>query len=182
MLKRFVTATAIGGLMLSTAFAQTTTPSAPANPPAAMPAPSAAGAPSFIAAQKSDQWLASKFSGTDVLGPDNAKIGDVNDVLFDKTGKIMAVIVGVGGFLGIGQKDVALDMAAFQVVPASTTNSSANTGSTAATADDPNNVKLKVSMTKEQLTQAPSFERYKAPARTTGNTGTGTRPMGGPAQ
>jgi sporulation protein YlmC with PRC-barrel domain len=180
MLKTFITATAIGGLMLSSAMAQTTTPSAPASPPAAMPAPAAAGAPSFIAAQKSDQWLASKFSGTDVLGPNNEKIGDVNDVLFDKSGKIMAVIVGVGGFLGIGQKDVALDMAAFQVVPASTSDS-ANTGSsTAASSSDPNNVKLKVSMTKEQLSQAPSFERYKAAARTTG-TG-GSAPMGSGTQ
>ncbi len=52
----------------------------------------------------------SKFKGTDVLGPDDAQVGDVNDILFDKGGKILGLIVGVGGFLGIGEKNVAIDM------------------------------------------------------------------------
>ena len=38
-------------------------------------------------------------------------------MLFDKNGKIDGLIVGVGGFLGIGEKNVAIDMSAFQVVP-----------------------------------------------------------------
>ena len=150
----------------------------------ATPAPSAGAAstsaPQFIAAQKSDQWLASKFTGTDVIGPDNQKIGDVNDVLFDKTGKVVGVIVGVGGFLGIGEKDVAIDMAAFQMVPGST--GSSNTGTTG-TADDPNDMKLKVAWTKDQLKSAPSFERYKSARTTSAPANTGTRaPAGGPTK
>ena len=43
--------------------------------------------------QKPDQWLASNFKGTDVLGPDDKKIGDVTDILFDKNGKIEAYVV-----------------------------------------------------------------------------------------
>ena len=58
-----------------------------------------------------------------MLGPDNAKVGDVSDVLFEKGGKILGLIVGVGGFLGIGEKNVAIDMSAFEVVPASTGSS-----------------------------------------------------------
>jgi len=198
MLKTFLTATAIGGLMLSSALAQSPAPpppaATPAPPPTTMTAPKsdmapapradAAGKASFVSAQKSDQWLSSKFKGTDVLGPNNEKIGDVKDLLFDKSGKIDALIVGVGGFLGIGEKDVALDMAAFTVVPASTT--SGNTGATMATTatDDPNNIKLKVAMTKDELKNAPAFEAYKAPSRTTSsntpaNTGT-TRPAPAP--
>ena len=46
--------------------------------------------------------MASKFKGTDVIGTDDQKIGDVSDILFDKSGKIEAYVVGVGGFLGIG--------------------------------------------------------------------------------
>ena len=188
MLKTFLSATALSGLMVSAALAQAPSPS----PPAATPAPSATapapkadmatGSGQFVAAQKSDQWLSSKFKGTNVLGPDNEKVGDVNDLLFDKDGKILAVIIGVGGFLGIGEKDVALEMSALQIVPASTTTTgTTGTATTAATSDDPQNIKLKVSMTKDQLKNAPSFERYKAPARTTGtgpatNTGT-TRPV-----
>ena len=109
---------------------------AQANPPANPPPAKADAAPmndaKFISAQSADQWVFSKFKGTDVLGPDNAQVGDVNDMLFDKNGKILGLIVGVGGFLGIGEKNVAIDMSAFQIVPADT--GSSTHGSTAASA------------------------------------------------
>jgi hypothetical protein len=106
----------------------------------------------------------SKFKGTDVVGPNNENIGSVNDLMFDKSGKIMAMIVGVGGFLGIGQKNVAMDMSAFEIVPASAGLAPATTVGS----NDPTNVKLKVAWTKDQLMQAPEFQYYKAPASTTG--------------
>ena len=43
-----------------------------------------------------------------VYDPNNNKIGEVMDVLVDKSGKIHTLIVGVGGFLGAGEKDVAV--------------------------------------------------------------------------
>jgi hypothetical protein len=46
--------------------------------------------------------------GIDVYGADNQKIGDIDEVLVDRQGKIHGFVVGVGGFLGIGQKDVAI--------------------------------------------------------------------------
>jgi hypothetical protein len=121
----------------------------------------------------------SKFKGTDVIGPDDVNIGSVSDMLFDKQGKILGLIVGVGGFLGIGEKSVAIDMAAFQPVPAST-GSSSGAGSTMSN-DDPTKVKLKVTWTKDELKAAPDFQYYKPPARTTstgpgGTTGTGMAP------
>ena len=76
----------------------------------------AGGDAKFVASQSTDQF--SKFKGTDVVGPNDESIGGVNDLLFDKSGKILGVMVGVGGFLGIGQKNVAMDMGAFQIVPA----------------------------------------------------------------
>src|SRR2546423_1279077 len=94
----------------------TTTPST--SPSASTTTPStSSGAAHFVNKQGSDQWLFSKFKGTDVIGTDDKKIGDVSDVLFDKDKKIMAYIVGVGGFLGIGSKDVAIDPASFQMGP-----------------------------------------------------------------
>jgi sporulation protein YlmC with PRC-barrel domain len=51
---------------------------------------------------------ASDLKGVDVYGSDNQKIGDIDEMVVDRQGKIHAVIVGVGGFLGIGQKDVAI--------------------------------------------------------------------------
>lgn len=179
--------TAASALMVGAAVAQTSTSpsSTPSTPSASAPmsssAPASADSAHFINTQTSDQWLASSFKGTDVIGPDNAKIGDVNDILFDKQGKIVAYVVGVGGFLGIGEKNVALAPDSFQVVPASetraTTGSGATTTTTASsTASD--DVKLKLSMTKDQLKQAPDFKDLRAsrtPATSPGGTGMAPR-------
>ena len=167
MLKTLMMSAAVSTLMVSGALAQanspTISPAAPAAKAEAAPVDSA----KFIQAQGTDQWVFSKFKGTDVIGPDNAQVGDVNDVLFDKSGKIIGLIVGVGGFLGIGEKSVAIDMSAFQPVPADTGSSSAGGNSAVSSSNDPTNVKLKVSWTKDQLKSAPDFQYYKAPSRTT---------------
>src|ERR1700728_2152489 len=55
----------------------------------------------------------------DVYDPNDAKIGEIMDVLVDKSGKVSTLIVGVGGFLGAGEKDVAV---AFEHVHATTNN------------------------------------------------------------
>src|ERR1039458_39646 len=153
MMKKLMISTALSGLMFSAALAQ-----APSSPPSAtdqtkqpsmsQPAPASslntpapATAPNFVASQKPDQWLASKFKGTDVLGADNQKIGDVSDILFDKSGKVDAIIVSVGGFLGLGSKHVAIAPSAFDVVKGQNDTSD----------------KLKISATKDQLEQAQNF-------------------------
>src|SRR5215831_8343587 len=171
MLRTLMISAAASALMVSGALAQANMPQQPAAKTDAAPAVPHDTA-KFIAAQGTDQWVFSKFKGTDVLGPDNAHIGNVSDMLFDKNGKILGLIVGVGGFLGIGEKSVAIDMSAFQPVPADTGSSSAG-GNTAMASrnDDPTMVKLKVSWTKEQLKNAPDFQYYKPPARTTGGAG-----------
>ena len=159
---------AVSALMVSGALAQ-------ANPPASSAPAKADAAPmdsaKFIPAQGADHWVFSKFKGTDVLGTDNAHVGDVSDMLFDKNGKILGLVVGVGGFLGIGEKNVAIDMSAFQVVPADTGTTSAGGNAMTSSSNDPTNVKLKVSWTKDQLKNAPDFQYYKPASRTTTGTG-----------
>jgi hypothetical protein len=157
MIKTLVASAAISGLMISGAFAQA--------------ADNAAGnSPKFITSQSPDQFVFSKFKGADVVGPNDEAIGSVNDMLFDKSGKIMGVMVGVGGFLGIGQKNVAIDMGAFQVVPggSSTVSTSSN---------DPTNVKLKVAWTKDELQKAPDFQYFKAPSASASGGGPSTTGM-----
>lgn len=181
MLKKLMITTALTGFMLGGAVAEGMSPrDTPA--PAATPAPDTAVTPApkstaatapassakFIDSQRQDQFLASKFKGTDVIGSDDKKIGDVTDLLFDKDGKIDAYVVGVGGFLGIGSKDVALAPSAFQLVPGDKSKNESD--------------KLKLSMTQEELKQAANFEPYKAPSATTGMGSSTTRPIGnGPA-
>src|SRR5258707_14333529 len=168
MIKALMISAAVSALMVSGALAQADMSKQPAAKTDAAPAVPHDTA-KFIAAQSTDQWVFSKFKGTDVLGPDNAHIGNVSDMLFDKNGKIFGLIVGVGGFLGIGEKNVAIDMSAFQPVPPDTGSSASGGGSAMTTRrDDPTMTKLKVTWTKDQLKNAPDFQYYRPPARTTG--------------
>lgn len=88
-------------------------------------APSAAGTSStmsqsgsaqvqFMTGMQQGQMMASDLIGTRVVSADNESIGDVNDVVLDHNGQIVAAVVGVGGFLGIGEKDVAVPFSALE--------------------------------------------------------------------
>ena len=193
MLKKLMMTTALSGLMMGAALAQSSPK--PMDAPAATPpaatapapkadttmkpstgttmttAPTSAGAVQIVNSQRQDQWLASKFEGTDVIGANDEKIGDVSDILFDKTGKVDAIIVSVGGFLGMGAKDIALSPGSFEVIYGDKTKNEVD--------------KLRITMTKDQLKQAAAFEPYKAPSSTTGmgsNSGsTSPRPAPAPA-
>jgi sporulation protein YlmC with PRC-barrel domain len=159
MLKKLLLSTALSAAVATAAFGQS-----PGTPDSSTPAPAAQSQGSgknFVSSQKPDQWLASKFKGTDVMGSDNQKIGDVSDIMFDKTGKIEAYVISVGGFLGVGAKEVALAPSSFDVVPGQNGSSD----------------KLKLSATKDELQNAQTFARYEPP-RPTSTTGTGS-PGGG---
>ena len=54
------------------------------------------------------EWRASKLVGVNVYNETNEKIGDINEVILDKSGKVANVILGVGGFLGMGEHYVAV--------------------------------------------------------------------------
>jgi len=106
---RFMLST-VGVAMLATAaMAQTSAPTPPSSAPAAPAATqSSASAPAETNLAGQGKWRTSKLIGVDVYGPDDKKVGDVTEVIVDKTGKIEMVTIGVGGFLGIGSKDVAI--------------------------------------------------------------------------
>jgi hypothetical protein len=77
--------------------------------------PTESGAPagdSFVTKQSVNEWRAPKLVGVGVFGPDDKQIGKIKDVLMDHEGKAQAVVIGVGGFLGIGSKDVGVPFAA----------------------------------------------------------------------
>ncbi len=59
-----------------------------------------------MATAPSDSVTITDYYTQDVYNPQQSKIGSVDDVLVDKAGKITALVVGVGGFLGAGEKDV----------------------------------------------------------------------------
>ena len=170
MLKRSLMISAAAILLLAPALAQTPTPPAPsAQAPAAAPtvttgAPENAK-PGFIAEQGKDQWLASKnLIGAKVGGPDNATVGSVNDLLMEKNGNVLAAVIGVGGFLGIGSKNVAVPFKSLEL-----------------SRDADGNDKIAMRFSKEELQQAPDFKPLAPPPPkppVAGGPGTTSRPGG----
>jgi len=101
LLKHLSTALLGTALMAMPALAQT------------QPSGSAAGSSSmntnnWMTQEQPGQWRASKLEGLDVYNNNNEKVGDISELLVDSSGKIQAVVIGVGGFLGMGEHDVAV--------------------------------------------------------------------------
>jgi putative membrane protein len=89
-----------------------------------------------------DLMLASKLIGSTLYSSANENVGDVNDIVIDKSGNIRGVVVGVGGFLGLGEKDVLVPLDRIQFGR-----------------DESNNMKFTITATRQELEQAPSFDR-----------------------
>ena len=105
MLAKYTVAGLAGTALLATvAFAQT--------PPTASDttkmAPAAASDKATSPSSFQGNWRASKMVGLSVYNEKNESLGSINDFLTDKNGKITAVIIGVGGFLGVGEHLVAI--------------------------------------------------------------------------
>jgi len=81
-------------------------------------------------------WRSSKLIGLDVYNQADEKLGDVNELILDRDGKVKLVVVGVGGFLGMGEHDIAvtMDKLKFMEEPhkSAKSDAKATTGSTAA--------------------------------------------------
>jgi sporulation protein YlmC with PRC-barrel domain len=100
MLAKYMTAGLVGSALLATvAFAQNPT----ATTDRANMAPAAASDSSF-----QGNWRASKVVGVGVYNDNNESLGSINDLLTDQNGNIKAVVIGVGGFLGVGEHLVAI--------------------------------------------------------------------------
>ena len=103
----------LGGLLSSvvivSAFAQS-------SPPAPAPGPAASPPAASTTASTSTMWRASKLIGVNVYNDQNEKLGDISEVLLDKSGKVDGVIIGVGGFLGMGQHDIKVELSKLKFV------------------------------------------------------------------
>lgn len=129
-------------LGLSPALAQTTAPSP-------QQAPNASAAPKTpvtgqIVTQEDNTILAKDLIGQTVYAPDKTKIGSISDLILSKDGKtVEGFVIGVGGFLGIGEKSVAMKMDRLQI------------------AQDKDGLQLIMDAKKEELANAPSFKSKK---------------------
>ncbi|MDB5533984.1 MAG: PRC-barrel domain protein [Hyphomicrobiales bacterium] len=129
-------ALALGGGL---ATAQTAPQNSPMDTPAMTPSPN------YPAQQSGSQAMASSYINKNVYDAREEKIGSINDLLIDPSnGKVTAAVIGVGGFIGIGEKNVAVP---FQNVKISLKD---------------NREWLVVNTTKEELQSAPDFKRRAA--------------------
>jgi sporulation protein YlmC with PRC-barrel domain len=92
----------------------------------------------------SKAMLASYFIGSTVYSTANENVGDINDLVFDSEGKVNAAVIGVGGFLGMGEKDVAVPL-----------------DKIAMTKDENGAVKYVIQATREELEAAPAFDKTR---------------------
>lgn len=160
MFKTTLLTTTCALLIGGSALAQTTAPSpAPAEAPATtqdMPVSSKdmfgkpmtgeTGKVGFVE-PKEGQLLVSSFIGQSVYesdAPDAQSVGKLNDLIASPDGQIEAAVIGVGGFLGVGEKDVAVSPDQLQLA----TRSDGKTW-------------LVIKANKQQLNDAPAFDRSK---------------------
>lgn len=133
------------------ALAQTTTPSSPSTTPSQRPATTVPStAPTTASPSSAAQWYsiqaddmrASRLMGSTVRNNAGESVGDVNEIVIDKSGKVAAVIVGVGGFLGIGEREVALSYSQIQ-----------------SRVDGSGNLVITTNVTRDQLKSAPAVQK-----------------------
>ena len=154
--KRIVACLLLSSLLASPVYAQTAAP-APASPKTTM--------------KHSGEWRASKVIGVNVYNQQNEKIGDINEVLIDPAGKVAGVVIGAGGFLGMGEHDVLVKIdqikfvneplrtSAMNAPTANTTGTGAPANRPARSADEkwyPDHAVMNV--TKDQLKAMPEFK------------------------
>ena len=125
------------------------------DPAAAAPAADAPASPSatgtagstlpsgarFVEAQRENEILADDLIGTEVQNNSGETLGSISDLVLAEDGSLKAVVIGVGGFLGIGDRDVAVQWDSLNV-----------------TRDQGENLVLKLDAGREQLEQAPEFK------------------------
>ena len=99
----------------------------------------AAASGQLMTQMQPDMMRGSKLMGTDIYGSDNQKIGDLDDVILDRQGKVQAIVVGVGGFLGIGEKNVAIPYDQVQWMSSQEVQAQNNQSSGTTTAGGTNN-------------------------------------------
>jgi sporulation protein YlmC with PRC-barrel domain len=95
----------------------------------------------YLTQQAPTQISANDYIGQSIYNGENKSIGSVTDLILEQNGGIVAAVVGVGGFLGMGQKDVAVPMSKIMV-----------------NREDGNKLRLTTTETAEALKAAPEFK------------------------
>jgi sporulation protein YlmC with PRC-barrel domain len=126
----------------------------------------------FLAAPQSGQIRAADLREADIYTSDNQKVGDIDDILLDSRGNVVAVVVGVGGFLGIGEKNVAIPFSALEIQTAPNSNMANSTAANRdrmTTGTNPNAITTPNSSMTDQDRQRATAQRAEEMSREQAN-------------
>lgn len=118
--------------------------------PSATPAPAAATeapAGTFATAQTADDWRSSRLVGMAVYNAANERVGDINELVLNGNGQIEHVVIGVGGFLGIGEKLVGVSFSDLNIQR-----------------EQDGSARVTMNTTKEALQNAPDYKFHQTGA------------------
>ncbi len=160
MLSKFLAAAVLGSALIA----------APAMAQNKMSESKSGSATTTQTASAAGLWQASKLIGLNVYNDQNEKIGSIKDLMADKSGNIASAVVGVGGFLGMGERDVAVKWADLKwsnepvrtAASSNTTTRPATTGAASASNSPktyPDHAVFNAS--KDQLKAMPQFDYNK---------------------
>ena len=143
--------------------------------------PDAAGSATYLTEQAENHISVNDFLGQPIYTADNQSIGDINDLLVQDDGGVVAAVVGVGGFLGIGEKNVAIPFDKITISREMDDAAATGTGDAATTTEAVADaeVRLTTTETAESLTNAPEFRTLDDQAADASATGTGMVPTDG---
>lgn len=105
-------------------------------------ADSTASGDMFMTKQAEDQIRSDQLVGSNIVNASDDKIGSISDLIMDQEGQVVGIVVGVGGFLGMGEKQVALSWDAVEIAPA----------------EDDASYQVKTSIEKEDLDNAEPYK------------------------
>lgn len=114
----------------------------------------------YVTQQSPTDWTAQTLIGKSVENNNGETLGEVNNVILNEKGKVVAITVGVGGFLGLGEKDVGVPFEALKFRDEDVVDQNADGEDTADVGDDDashDNEVIVIDATKEQLEAAPDY-------------------------
>jgi sporulation protein YlmC with PRC-barrel domain len=157
-MKSVVAATAVTVALCASPVAFAQQSGMPGSQPSPLAVNPTSGAQPQWYTQHGNEMRASKLIGTTVVNDANESIGKINEVVLSKDGKVAAVVIGVGGFLGMGEREVAVNFESLRIAH-----------------DSDNKTTVSLNATKDSLKSAPEWQWIGDRSGTTGNSSAPTQ-------
>lgn len=113
--------------------------------------------PAFLPSRRTSDVMSNELVGSSVVNAEGEKIGDIRSILIDRSGRATAVVVGVGGFLGLGERSVAIAWEALEITEDG----------------EEDTPQIRTALSRDELEQAPEFDAASTAAQAPANSSGG---------